>query len=176
VQGRPRRLNSSSPFTGSWRRVQDSVAAILVALGSASTAFASCGGGQISPVVVRSGDWSGQTWKLRAQDSGDGRYGLTVLVAGRRRAALSGRFYVPTRNAGPTDFGWASGVPGTAPAFVFGALTVFAHTLRTVDTIPPRCLFQPDISFFVARIPAGVHPMFFNARNAAGKIVARWRA
>jgi hypothetical protein len=164
--------------------LRSTVAAIVVALVSAGPALASCRGGQIRPVAVRSGDWNGQSLKLQAEDSGDGRYGLTVFVAGQRRANLSGRFYVPTRNAGPVDFGWASSFPGTTPTFVVGALTKAASTIsvglsnatvRTVATIPPRCLLQPDISFFVARIPPGTHAVFFTAQNAAGKIVASWR-
>jgi hypothetical protein len=161
------------------------VAAIVVALVSAGTASASCRGGQIGPVAVRSGDWNGQSWKLQAEDSGDGRYALTVFVAGQRRATLSGRFYIPTRNAGPVNFGWAASFPGTAPTFVVGALTVKTArtitvglsnaTVSTVETIPPRCLLQPDISFFVERIPSGTHAVFFNARNAAGRVVASWR-
>jgi hypothetical protein len=164
--------------------LRSTVAAIVVALVSAGPALASCRGGQIRPVAVRSGDWNGQSWKLRAEDSGDGRYGVTVFVAGKRRANLSGRFYVPTRNARHVDFGWASSFPGTTPTFVVGALTKAAHTIsvglsnatvRTVEAVPPRCLLQPDISFFVARIPSGTHAVFFTARDAAGTIVARWR-
>jgi hypothetical protein len=122
--------------------------------------------------------------ELAGRGQRDGRYGLTVFVAGKRRANLSGRFYVPTRNAGPVDFGWASSFPGTTPKFIVGALAKAAHTIsvglsnatvRTVGTIPPRCLLQPDISFFVARIPSGTHAVFFTARNAAGKVVASWR-
>ena len=163
---------------------QAAVAGIVAALVFAGTASASCRGGQISPVDVRSGNWHGQSWKLQAEDSGDGRYAVTVFVAGRRRAALSGRFYVPTRTAGPVDFGWAASVPATTPAFVVGASTEKAHTMtvglsnaavRTVEMIPPRCLLQPDISFFLAFIPPGMHPTFFAARNALGKIVASWR-
>jgi hypothetical protein len=44
-------------------------------LSSAGAASALCGGGQISPVTVASGNWNGVTWKLQAIDSGDGRYG-----------------------------------------------------------------------------------------------------
>ena len=160
------------------------VAAALAALAWAGSASASCGGGQLHPVTVTSGVWSGTPWRLQAIDSGDGRFAVSVFVAGSRRAGLSGRLYVPTRNAGPVDFGWAPSVPGTAHAFVVGALTVRAHaitvglsnaTTRTVETIPPRCLLQPDISFFVVTVPRGTHPTFFSAENAVGKIVASWR-
>jgi hypothetical protein len=160
------------------------LAVVVVAVVAAAAASASCRGGQTGPAAVRSGDWNGRSWKLQAEDSGDGRYGLTVFVAGRRRAELSGRFHVSTGNAGPVDFGWTSSFRGTTPAFVVGASTKRAHTItvglsnattRTVAMIPPRCLLQPDISFFVARIPAGTHPTFFVARDAAGTIVASWR-
>jgi hypothetical protein len=160
------------------------VAVGLAALSSAGAASASCGGGQVNPVTVASGTWSGLSWKLQAIDSGDGRYGMTAFVAGSRRARLSGPFYVPGRNGAPVNFGWTASTPGTKPAFVAGAITEAARKItvglsngavRTVRTIPPRCLLAPGISFFVATIPRGTHPTFFTARSAAGVIVASWR-
>jgi hypothetical protein len=160
------------------------VAAALAALASAGAASASCGGGQLHPVTVTAGKWSGLAWKLQAIDSGDGRYGMEVFVAGSRRAGLSGRFYVRGRNGAPVNFGWTSSTPGTKPAFVAGVVTEAARkitvglsnrTVRTVRTIPPRCLLAPGISFFIVSIPHGTHPTFFSARSAAGKVVASWR-
>jgi hypothetical protein len=158
-----------------------SVVAVLAALASAGAASAACGGGQVRPVTVTSGKWTGISWKLQAIDSGDGRYGVTVFVAGSRQANLSGRFYVPARNG---NFGWTASTPGTAPAFVAGVVAEAAREItvglsnrevRTVRTIPPRCLLQPDISFFIATIPPGARPTFFSARSATGRVVARWR-
>lgn len=160
------------------------VAAVLAAVASAGAASASCGGGQLHPVTVTSGSWSGLSWKLRAIDSGDGRYAMTVFVAGSRRAGLSGRFYVPGRNGAPVNFGWTSSARGTAPAFVAGVVAEAARTItvglsnrtvRTIRTIPPRCLLAPGISFFIVTIPPRTHPTFFSARNAAGGVVASWR-
>jgi hypothetical protein len=159
------------------------VAGALAALISAGAASASCVGGQVSPVTVTSGKWSGLSWKLQAIDSGDGRYGVTVFVAGRRRAALSGRF-VSRMQRRPVNFGWTSSRLGAGPSFVAGVVTEAARTItvglsnrtvRTSRTIPPRCLLQPDISFFIITVPRGAHPTFFSARSAAGKIVASWR-
>ena len=138
----------------------------------------------VRPFTLTSGSWGGVAWKLRAIDSGDGRYGLTVVVAGSRRAQLSGRFYVPGRNGAPVNFGWTSSIPGTQQPFVAGAITEAARVIsvglsnrsvRTVRTIPPRCGLSPGISFFVAPIPRRTYPRFFSARNAAGKVVASWR-
>ncbi len=138
----------------------------------------------LRPFTLARGHWSGVSWKLRAIDSGDGRYGLTVVVAGSPRAELSGRFYVPGPNGAPVDFGWTASTPGTPQAFVTGAVTGAARevsvglsnrSVRTVRTIPPRCGLSPGISFFVAPIPGGTRPTFFSARNAAGKVVAGWR-
>jgi hypothetical protein len=132
---------------------------------------------------VTSGGWSGTPWRLQAVDSGDGRFGMTVFVAGSRRANLSGRLFVPQRSGAPLTFAWTPSRLGTRPAFVAGVVAA-AHTItfglsdgtvRKVRTIPPRCLLQPDISFFVVTVPRGTHPAFFTARNAAGKIVANWR-
>jgi hypothetical protein len=121
---------------------------------------------------------------LQAIDSGDGRYGIAVFVAGARRARLSGRFYVPGRNGAPVNFGWTSSMPGTEPAFVAGVVTEAAREItvglsnrvvRTVRTIPRRCLLASGISFFIVAIPDGTHPTFFSARSATGSVVARWR-
>jgi hypothetical protein len=159
------------------------VAAVLAALASAGAASAACGGGQVSPVTVTAGKWSGLSWKLQAIDSGDGRYGMQVFVAGSRRARLSGRFYVPGRNGAPINFGWTSSTPGTEPAFVAGVVAEAARkitvglsnrTVRRVRTFPPRCLLAPGISFFIVTIPRSTHPTFFSARSAAGRVVATW--
>jgi hypothetical protein len=138
----------------------------------------------VRPFTLASGSWGSVAWKLRAIDSGDGRYGLTVVVAGARRAQLGGRFYVPGRNGAPVNFGWTSSIPGTQRPFVAGAVTEAAREIRVglsnrsvriVRPIPPRCGLSPGISFFVAPIPRGTQPTFFSARNAAGKVVASWR-
>jgi hypothetical protein len=159
------------------------VAVALAVLCSVGAASASCGGGQVNPVTVSSGNWSGISWKLQAIDSGDGRYGVTVFVAGTRRARLAGRFYVGGKGI-PVNFAWTSSKPGTEPPFVAGVVTQDAHTItvglsngavRTTHTIPPRCLLQPGISFFIATIRHGTQPAFFTARNAAGMVVASWR-
>jgi hypothetical protein len=131
---------------------------------------------------VTSGVWSGTPWKLRAIDSGDGRFAMSVFVAGSRRANLGGRLFWPQR--APLKLAWTPSALGTKPVFVAGIVAETASTItfglsnrtvRTVRTIPPRCELQPDISFFVVTIPHGAHPTFFTARNAAGKIVANWR-
>ena len=159
------------------------VAVVLAALSSVGAASASCGGGQVNPITVASGSWSGISWKLQAIDSGDGRYGMTVFVAGTRRARLSGRFYVGGKGA-PVNFAWTSSTPGTEPPFLAGVVTQDAHTItvglsngavRTVHTIPPRCLLQSRVSFFIATIRHGTHAAFFTARNAASTVVASWR-
>jgi hypothetical protein len=160
------------------------VAVGLAALSSAGVASASCGGGQVNPVTVASGNWGGLPWRLQAIDSGDGRYGVKVFVAGSARARLSGRLYVSGRNGAPINFGWTASTPATRPAFVAGVVTGAARRItvglsngavRTVRTIPPRCLLAPGISFFIATIPRGTRPAFFTARSAAGATVASWR-
>jgi hypothetical protein len=121
---------------------------------------------------------------LRAIDSGDGRYGVNVYVAGSLRARLSGRFYVPRPNRAPVNFGWTASKPGTGPAFVAGVVAEAARsitvglsnrTVRTVRTIPPRCLLAGGISFFIVTIPHGTRPMYFSARSTTGKVVASWQ-
>lgn len=109
---------------------------------------------------------------------------MTVFVAGSRRAALSGRFYVPGRDGSPVNFGWTSSTPDTRPAFVAGVVAEAAReitvglsdrSVRTVRTVAPRCLLAPGISFFIVAIPDGTYPTFFSARSATGKVVASWR-
>jgi hypothetical protein len=165
------------------------VAAVLIALASAGAASASCRDGQLRPAAVASGKWGGVSWTLQAIDSGDLRYGMTVIVAGARRASLSGRFHVPGHSGAPVtasdEFGWTSSMPGTSPAFVAGVVAEAARKItvslsdgevRTVRTIPPRCLLQPDISFFIVTTLRGTQPRFFTARSATGRVVGRWRA
>jgi hypothetical protein len=157
--------------------------AVLIALAWPWSAFASCGG-QLRPITVTSGVWSDKPWRLQAIDSGDGRFALSVFVAGSRRANLAGHLFTPQRGGAPLKFAWTSSKVGTTPAFVAGIAAETTRTItfglsnrtvRTVRAIPPRCLLQPDIAFFVVKIPRGAHPTFFTARNAAGKLVANWR-
>lgn len=165
-----------------------SVAAVLIALGSAGVASAACRDGQLRPATVASGKWRGASWALQAIDSGDLRYGVTVTVAGAKRASLSGRFHTPGHSGAPVtagdEFGWTSSMRGTAPVFAAGVVASVAREItvdlsdgkvRTVRTIPPRCLLQPDISFFIVTIPRGTHPRSFTARSALGSVVGRWR-
>jgi hypothetical protein len=132
----------------------------------------------LRPFTLASGRWNGVPWKLRAVDSGDGRYGLTVVVDGSRRAHLSGRFYVPGRDGVPIDFGRTWSIVGTRRPFAAGVVTERAKVIRvrlsnggvrTVRTIAPRCGLSPGISFFVVPLPRGTHPTSFSAWDSAGK-------
>lgn len=165
-----------------------SVATVLIALASAGVASASCRDGQLRPATVAYGNWNGIPWRLQAIDSGDMRYAMTVFVAGSKRAGVSGRFHVPGHSGAPVSardkFGWTSSAPGTSPTFVAGLVATGAREItvtlsdgevRTARTIPPRCLLQPDISFFIVTTPAGTKPRVFTARTAAGTVVGRWR-
>jgi hypothetical protein len=159
------------------------VAAVLTVLALPGSALAVCGG-QLQPITVTSGVWGGTPWRLQAIDGGDGRFAMSIFVGGSRRAKLGGRLFMPRRSGAPLEFAWTSSRVGTKPAFVAGLAAETARTItlglsnrtvRTVRAIAPRCLLQPDISFFVITVPHATHPTFFTARNAAGKIVATWR-
>ena len=87
--------------------------AVLAAIASPSIARASCDLGMLRMYTLTSGHLAGTTWRLRAIDSGDGRYAFDIMIGGSRRAHHSGRFYVKGPNGTPVELGFASSSPGT---------------------------------------------------------------
>jgi hypothetical protein len=138
-----------------------------------------------------SGSYHGIPWRIRAADSGDGRYGMTVFVAGSPVASRSGRFYVPGPGGPPIRLGWTSDAQGRLP-FVAGAVALTScceqeHGLVNIRlsdgaaetvtaTVPPYTLTHaPGIAFFFAATPRGAYPVTITACNIiAGRVFARW--
>jgi hypothetical protein len=140
--------------------------------------------------IAKTGRADGTPWVISAADSGDGRYRMTVLIAGSPATFQTGRFYVPGPDGRPLRLGWASDPIGKLP-FVAGAVAIkpccrlqFADlTVRlsngavttTRATVPPYSLTHaPGIAFFFVPTPRGVRPTAITARNAAGRVIAAW--
>jgi hypothetical protein len=138
-----------------------------------------------------SGSLHGTSWRIRAADSGDGRYGMTVLIAGSPVASRSGRFYIPRPGDTSVRLGWTSDSHGVLP-FVAGAVAITpcceqqhaAVTVRlsngavetTTATVPPYTLTHaPGIAFFFLPVPRHAHPSAITARNASGHIITAWQ-
>jgi len=138
-----------------------------------------------------SGSWQGISWRIRAADSGDGRYGMTVLIAGSEIASRSGRFYIPGPEGAPIRLGWTSDAQGRLP-FVAGAVAIApcceqkhaSVTVRlsngavetTTATVPPYTLSHaPGIAFFFLPVSRGAQPAAITARNAAGHVITAWK-
>lgn len=147
------------------------------------------GGGAVAGPL--SGSWHGTPWRIRAADSGDGRYGMTVLIGGSRVASRSGRFYVPGPGGRPVRLAWTAAAQGRLP-FVAGAVAITpcceqAHADVTVRlsngavetataTVPPYALTHaPGIAFFLLPTPRGANPTAITARNGAGRIISKWK-
>jgi hypothetical protein len=137
------------------------------------------------------GSLHGTSWRIRAADSGDGRYGLTVLIAGSRVASRSGRFYIRGPGGNPIRLGWTSDNRGGLP-FVAGAVAITpcceqehaGVTVRlsnravetTTATVPQYTLTHaPGIAFFFLPIPRDARPTAITARNASGRIITAWK-
>jgi hypothetical protein len=178
-----------------WRRrvvvgvVVLAAAAVGVTLGV--RAFNGPSAGTVAGHGPLSGSWHGTSWKIRATDSGDGRYAMTVLVAGSRVASRGGRFYGPGPGGAPIRLGWTSNTQGRLP-FVAGAVAITpcckqesaAVTIRlsngsvetTTATVPPYTLTHaPGIAFFLLPTPGDARPTAIIARNAAGRVIASWK-
>jgi hypothetical protein len=138
-----------------------------------------------------SGSWHGTSWRIRAADSGDGRYRMAVLIAGSQVASRSARFYIPGPGGTPIRLGWISDSRGGLP-FVAGAVAITpcceqAHagvTVRlsngavetTTATVPPYSLTHaPGIAFFFLPVPRHAHPTAITARTAAGHVITTWK-
>jgi hypothetical protein len=174
--------------------------AALLALAIAAVAIAVTFGLRVlqSPVGAAtashgplSGSWHGTSWRLHVASSGDGRYGLRVLIAGSQVASRSGHLYVRGPGRVMTRLGWTSKAQGRLP-FVAGAVPITpcceqSHaevTVRLSDgsvkttraTVPPYSLTHaPGIAFFLLPTPRGGHPTAITARNAAGHTIAAWK-
>jgi hypothetical protein len=178
------------------RRRRVAVATLAVAAVAAGATFGvrtfyGPGGGAAAGHGRLSGSWHGISWRIHAADSGDGRYGMTVLIAGSQVASRPGRFSFSGRGGPPPRLGWTSDTQGTLP-FVAGAVAITPcceqeHARVTVRlsnraivnitaTVPPYTLTHaPGIAFFFLPTPRDAHPTAITARNAAGHIIAAWK-
>lgn len=178
-----------------WRRrliaVLLALAAVAVGVTFGLRVFGGPNGGSVAGRGPLSGSYHGISWRIRAADSGDGRYGMTVFVAGSPVASRSGRFYVPGPSGPAIRLGWTSDAQGRLP-FVAGAVALTScceqeHgvvNIRLSDgaaetvtaTVPPYTLAHaPGIAFFFAATPRGAHPVTITARNIiTGRVFARW--
>ena len=174
------------------RRRRVALATLVVAAAAAGVTF----GVRIlyAPVAGHgplSGSLHGTSWRIRATDSGDGRYGMTVLIAGSPVASRSGRFYIRGPGGTPVRLGWTSDSHGVLP-FVAGAVAITpcceqehaGVTVRlsngavetTTATAPPYTLTHaPGIAFFFLAVPRHAHPTAITARNASGHIITAWK-
>ena len=180
------------------RRRRLAAAAVAIAAVAAGVTFAVRAihgpvGGAFTGHAPLSGSYHGIPWRIRAADSGDGRYGLKVLIGGSQVASKSGRLFVQSPSRVVSRPGWTSEAQGRLP-FVAGAVPIMPcceqdqnHaevTVRLSDgrvkttraTVPPYSLTHaPGIAFFFLPTPRGTHPAAITARNAAGHIIAAWK-
>jgi hypothetical protein len=195
----PRLRFSLDPLVGeakrrTWRRrvmVTLMLAVAVVGVTFGVRAFYSPGGGPTAEHAPLSGSWHGIPWSIRAADSGDGRYGMSVFIAGSPAASRSGRFYVPGPGGIPLRLGLTADAHGRLP-FVAGAIAITPCceqnsadvTIRLSDggveattaTVPPYSLTHvPGIAFFFVPTPRGAHPTSIVARNAAGHVITVWK-
>jgi hypothetical protein len=125
-----------------------------------------------------SGRMNGTSWRLRAHDSGDGRYCFTVFIDGVSRGGKCGRMGGQKE---PGKLGWIASSRG--PSFVAGAVvskaTHMGITLSNGSAIYPRTMrptrpLAPGISFFFATIPRGTRPVSLRGRTDMGWHVVQW--
>jgi hypothetical protein len=125
-----------------------------------------------------SGRMNGTSWRLRARDSGDGRYCFKVVVDGVSRGRKCGRMY---GHGEPGKLGWISS--SRDPGFVAGAV-VSKATHMDIDlsngrlivarAMRPALPLAPGISFFFTTIPRGTHPVSMRGRTNMGRRVVEW--
>lgn len=180
------------------RRRRRAVAAVAIAAVAAGVTFGVRAihgpvGGTFTGHGPLSGSYDGILWRIRAADSGDGRYGLRVLIGGSQVASRSGHLYVQTPTRVVPRIGWTSQAQGRLP-FVAGAVPITPccaqdqdHaeiTVRLSDggvkttraTVPPYTLTHaPGIALFFLATPRGTHPTAIAARNAGDHIIAAWK-
>jgi uncharacterized protein DUF4232 len=127
-----------------------------------------------------SGRQGGASWKLTAQDSGDGRYCFTVFTNGGRRGSRCGRFDGPGV-AG--KLGWIARSRDGRPSFVAGAVISKAQVVAVrlsrgdphyVQTMTPTRHLAPGISFFFTTVPRGAKLVSIVGSTHDGRRVVAW--
>ena len=132
---------------------------------------------------IKSGRWRGVEWEFRGGAWRDGSYCTAMLINDRENSRGCGN----VRQQG--GIGWGAGSAGSGgrlPNYVMGAVVTRARSVQIeffdmaplrLSTIPAPRALQGGVRFFVAVLPCPAMPKKFVARDAAGRVVARyaWR-
>jgi len=128
---------------------------------------------------ITSGSWHGVKWEFRGGAWRDGSYCVSMLLKGHEIARGCG-------NVHPGGIAFSAGGTSRQPNYVMGAVIPRARTVRVefyagarlrLDTIAAPRSLQGGERFFVAVLPCPAHVKKLDARDAAGRAVARlaWR-
>jgi hypothetical protein len=125
---------------------------------------------------VKTGRWQGIQWKLTAGTWPDGSYCVAMTVG---VGPEDGRSCGSIRHS---RISYVAHTGRPAPADVVGPVIAKARSVQIkffdrqairVSTIAPPPTLDPGIRFFAAILPCPATPRGFEARDAAGRIVAR---
>jgi hypothetical protein len=136
--------------------------------------------GSVVEAHIKSGRWHGVNWELRGGAWRDGSYCTAMLINGRENSRGCGN----VRQQGGIGAG-AGGVGSgrRLPNYVMGAVVPRARSVRVeffgrapvrLSTIPAPRMLEGGVRFFVAVLPCPAKPRKLIARDATGRIVARY--
>ena len=129
---------------------------------------------------IKSGRWHGAAWEFRGGAWRDGSYCTAMLINGREDSRGCGNVH----QEGGIGYG-AGGTAGDSrlPNYVVGAVVTRARSVRIeffdripmrLGTIPAPRTLEGGVRFFVAVSPCPATPNKLVARDAAGRVVARY--
>jgi len=138
------------------------------------------GAGTVVEAHIKSGRWHGVSWEFRGGAWRDGSYCTAMLITGREISRGCGN----VRQEGGIGYGAGGAGSGSrSPNFVMGAVLSKARSVRVeffdrpplrLGTIPAPRTLEGGMRFFVAVLscPAIVKKLI--ARDAEGRVVARY--
>jgi hypothetical protein len=135
----------------------------------------------VAEAHIKSGRWHGVNWELRGGAWRDGSYCTAMLINGRENSHGCGN----VRQQGGIGYsaGGSAGSGHRLPNYVMGAVLAKAHTVRVeffdrapvrLGTIPAPRTLEGGVRFFVAVLPCPAIPRKLIARDATGRVVARY--
>jgi hypothetical protein len=129
---------------------------------------------------IKSGRWHAVSWELRGGAWRDGSYCTAMLINGRENSRGCGDI----RQQGGIGYSAGTAASGTrSPNYVMGAVLARARSLRVeffdrapvrIGTIPAPRTLEGGVRFFVVVLPCPAKPRTLIARDAKGRVVARY--
>jgi hypothetical protein len=153
---------------------------LVIAVSTFAVLVSSAFAGTVVEAHIKSGRWHGVKWEFRGGAWHDGSYCTAILIRDRENDRSCGNVRQPGGG-----IGYSAGAAGgrSSPIFVVGAVVPTARSVRVeffdraplrLGTIPAPRVLQGGVRFFLAVLSCPATPKKLIARDAAGRVIARY--